>query len=258
MGVFDVYNSSADAYFSALPDAEPAPVKAIVNAFIVGLKADGLWSNIDGGNILCLGTAGNGLVDFRNPSRVATRAGSPTHTFTAYRGFAGSGAAAVNQTDYIDTGFVPSSAGGAFTQNSAHLGIYSRSAGQATPYDAGALGTNGFYFRTRSTGDAFTGNSNRNTLTTFSGSVADGSGSFIMSRTAAMVTSAYRNGALVGTISSASIAAPDASIRYLQVQTLAATTRQISFGCYGAGLNAQEAAKLDARVQALIGALTVM
>lgn len=258
MGVFDVYNSSADAYFSALPDAEPTPVKAIVNAFIVGLKADGLWSNIDGGNILCIGTADNCLVDFRNPSRVGTLAPGWTGTFTPYRGVNGSGATIANQTDYIDTGFVPSTAGGVMTRDSAHIAVFSRSSGANNNLMMGANSGHDNYVLPRNSSNQTVGRSNNATNDIFLPATTDGSGLFLVSRTGAAETKAYRNGVAGSVITTPSTGLPDVSIRYLQLQGAAATLNQAALGCYGAGLNAQEAANLDARVQALIGALTVM
>lgn len=248
----------AKAFFDALPDPEPDIVKEFANAYIVGLKADGLWSNIDGGNILCLGTAGNGLVDFRNPSRVATRAGSPTHTFTAYRGFTGSGAAGANQTDYIDTGFVPSTAGGVMTRDSAHIAVFSRSSGTNNNLMMGANGAHDINVVPRNTSNQTVGRSNNSTNDILLPATTDGSGLFLLSRTGAAETKAYRNGVAGSVITTPSTGLPDASLRYLQIQGATATLNQAALGCYGAGLNAQEAANLDARVEALIGALTAL
>lgn len=258
MGIFDVYNSSADAYFAALPDDEPTPVKAIVNAFIVGLKADGLWSNIDGGNILCLGTAGNGLVDFRNPARVATLAPGFTSTFTAYRGFTGSGSASGSQNAYIDTGFIPSTAGGVMTRDSAHIAVFSRSSGTNNNLMMGANGAYDIYVVPRNSSNQTSGRSNNSTTDILLPDTTDGFGLFLLSRTGASETKAYRNGVAGSVITTPSTGLADASLRYLQLQGATATLNQAALGCYGAGLNAQEAARLDARVQALIGALTVM
>jgi len=50
------YDPSASAWFAAMPTQPTAQVKGILNAFIVGLKNDSLWSLLDGGNFLCLET----------------------------------------------------------------------------------------------------------------------------------------------------------------------------------------------------------
>lgn len=77
------YDPSASAWFAAMPTQPTAQVKGILNAFIVGLKNDSLWSLLDGGNFLCLETLDQGLVDFKSPARVATTAPGFTSTFTA-------------------------------------------------------------------------------------------------------------------------------------------------------------------------------
>lgn len=242
-------------FFNAMPTSLTAAEKNLVEAFIVGVKADGVWSKIDGGNILALGTAAQCYRDFKVPSRVATVAGSPTFTFVANRQFTPSGAA--GQTDYIDTGFVPSSAGGQFTRNSAMVAIYSVTAGQNAQADIGANGATDFYMRCRTATDATTGASNSGTAT-FASGVTDGSGFFIFTRTTSTLTTVYRNGSSIGTNPAASSGLCDAAIRYMQIQGFVGSTRGASFACYGGGLTTGEVALLTTRVQTLTTGLRAL
>lgn len=249
------YDAASRSYFDAMPTQPTQAEKRAVDAFIRGLKSDNLWNKIDGGNILALGTAAQCYVDFKVPSRVATVAGSPTFTFVANRQFTPSGAA--GQTDYIDTGFVPSSAGGQFTRNSAMVAIYSVTAGQNAQADIGANGATDFYMRCRTATDATTGASNSGTAT-FASGVTDGSGFFIFTRTTSTLTTVYRNGSSIGTNPAASSGLCDAAIRYMQIQGFVGSTRGASFACYGGGLTAAEVALLTTRAQTLTTALRAL
>lgn len=248
-------DASAQAFFDAMPTPLTAAQESLINTFIEGLKTDSLWNKIDGGNFLCLSTAAQCYVDFKVPSRVATVAGSPTFTFVANRQFTPSGAA--GQTDYIDTGFVPSSAGGQFTRNSAMVAIYSVTAGQNAQADIGANGATDFYMRCRTATDATTGASNSGTAT-FASGVTDGSGFFIFTRTTSTLTTVYRNGSSIGTNPAASSGLCDAAIRYMQIQGFVGSTRGASFACFGGGLSAAEVALLNTRVQTVITGLRAL
>lgn len=252
------YDPDAVAWFAAMPTQPTNQVKVILSNFIEGLKDDNLWSLIDGGNFLCLETLAQGLVDFKSPSRVATLASGFTSTFTSYRGVTGSGSAFGSQDAYIDTGFVPSSASGLFQQDSAHAAFHTTTSGQVTPPDFGGNGTADFHISARNTTDAVSARYNTIGQSTFFSSVTDGAGFLCISRTGAAVTVGYKNGVAGVTTTAASTGNLDASIRYFQLQSSAASTRNITFGCYGAGINATQAANLNTRVQTAISALTVL
>lgn len=257
MGTFTPYDTAAASYFAAQSTRESVSFRSAVNTFISGLKTDSLWNILDGGNILACSTVANAFVDFKVPSRIATRAGSPTHTFAAGVGFTGSGAAAANQTDYIETGFIPFSANGNFVQDSAQISVYSRTSGQGAGADIGGVGTAAsFRYRTRHTSDSVFGNANASGANvTLAASVLDGSGFFIVSRTGPTTTTTYRNGVAIGTSVTASTGNLDVPIRYLQMQSSGASTKQLSFGSYGGGLDATQAANLNTRVTTLLTAL---
>lgn len=244
------------AYLAAMPTKPNRPATIAINRFIVGLKTNNLWGKIDGGNILALGDASQAYVDFKVPSRVATVYSVPTHTFTAYRGFQGSGSAdTVNLPDSINTGFTPSTAGGQFTQDSAQISVYSNTSGAFTAFDIGANSTHDFFFRiTASTN--LDGRANDGTTTALATN-SQGTGFFTVSRTDATTITTYRNGSSIGSASTVSTGLPATPIRYIQLVGLAGAQRQYPFACYGSGLNSTEAAALNSLTQSLMGVLLV-
>lgn len=254
------YDASARSYFDAMPTQPTQAEKRIVDAFIRGLKADGLWEKIDGGNILCLGTAAQCYVDFKVPTRVATVYSVPTFTFTANRQFMGSGSGdTTNLPDSINTGFTPSTAGGQFSQNSAHLAIYRVQSGGTTSTRniAGANGTADFTIMPRSTGDVLSGRACNATADTFLSGITDGTGFFLISRTGAAATFGQNNATQGSTITTASTGNPNDAIRYLQINGLsgALNSEGIAFGCYGGGLTPAEGLLLNTRVQTAVAPL---
>ena len=254
MGTFDpVYMAAAVTYFNAMPTQPTATVKGHVSTFIGGLMTDGLWTKIDGGNILCNNTAGQSHIDFKRPTRVATLSGTPT--FTSYRGYTGTAALA----EYVDTTFVASTQGVAYLQNSAHIGVWVRNNIQSTAVAMGvSTGANSYIFP-RNASDGFVSRMNNTTNATVA-AVVDSSGFSVVTRTGASVTQAYKNGAALGAAgSAASTGVPTGTMKYLN--TAAAGTsglHQVAFGCYGGGLDATQASNLYNRVNTLVTALTAL
>jgi hypothetical protein len=89
---------------------------ALVSALIRNLKQGGVWSSLDRLWIFASENSTQALTDVVARAS-ATATNSPT--FTASRGYAGNGS-----SQYIDTNFNASSAGGLYTQNSAHLSVW--------------------------------------------------------------------------------------------------------------------------------------
>lgn len=243
------YDSSAAAYFAAMGTQESASVKNAIDTFIRGLKSDNLWSVIDGGNILALSTSANARVDFKAPSRVATVTGSPT--FTAYRGFSGTGAT----NELVDTTFVPSTMGVTYLQDSAHIAFYVSNNIQSTLAPFGVSTGSSAYIFPRNTADQSQHRLNDGTTTTIASST-DSRGLFCSSRTGAAAGALYRNGVSLGTRAIASTQRPTGTIKILALNTATASAPHvIAFGCYGGGLNATQAANLNSRVTTLLTAL---
>lgn len=249
-----VHDVAAD-YFGLLSSA-PVAFQLAYEDFRGGLDAAGITSKLDGGNILANADAASAGVDFIRGTSV-TYAPSWSGVFTAYRGITGTNKASGTQTDYVDTGFTPSTAGGVMTQNSTHYAAYFNSNTQSNNPDWGANGTWDAFLTARNGSNQSSTRVNDSTSNTISG-VTNGVGTQIVSRTAGANYVVYKDGASIGTITQASGGLPNATIRYLQVQGSSSTNRQMSFACWGSGLTAGEVATLHTLIAALMATILAL
>lgn len=250
--VFDL-DPATIAYLGALPTPPTVAVTALLNTFFAGLKTDNLWNSLDGGNILCMATAGQSYIDIKKPTRVATLSGTPT--FTSYRGFTGT----ATLGEYVDTTFVASTQGIAYLQNSAHFGVWVRNNIQSAAVAMGVTTGANSYVIPRNLTDGFVSRVNDTTNATVA-AVVDSSGFSCVTRTGASATQVYKNGAALGAAgSAASTGVPSGTVKYLN-SAVGGTSglHQVAFGCYGGALDATQAANLYARVNTLVSALTVL
>lgn len=201
------YSAEATAYFAAMSVAPDATRKGHLNTLIAALKTAGVWAKLDALYIMAAHDAQAARVNAVNPASVATTSG--TLTFTTDRGYAGNGT-----TGYMSTGFNPSTASNPkFTQNSAHMGAWSRTAGNsgaevgtiiaaASPGSA-AVSTNVF-------GNSRVYVNSGNSFEAVANSPA--TAHICWSRTGAATTPCYRNASLVVTSTLASVAPGNSEI----------------------------------------------
>lgn len=122
---------------------------AILNTFIRTEKASGAWALTDDYWGLWGESAAQALTSLKQ-RRLATVTAAPT--FTADRGYAIDGS-----TQFIDTGFVPSTHAVAMGANSVHFEVYERTdVNSGTAYAGGVLNSasRGISIRPRSSGNA--------------------------------------------------------------------------------------------------------
>lgn len=216
--------------------------QSAINDLIVSLKNNGIWSKLD---VLCIAglNSGDSLVNWKNPGTFnGTAANSPT--FTVDRGFTFNGS-----TSYVNTNFTPSTAGGNYALNSAHLSVYSRTNNVVAATDIGANPTTGnaqsiiasrftdgnCYYAINSSGQFFA-NTNSNRL-------------LIANRTNSTSVQFYRDGvSLHSSTGDSSITVTNRSIwvggrNNGSIQQ--PSTRQIASWSIGAGLTATEAANFN-------------
>lgn len=111
------YDADAAAYFARMSTQEPDAFKTAVNAYIVGLKADGLWSLIDRLGVSAVTTEANALYCLRQASKVFARIGSTTFTSTK-------GINLVDATGGWTLNENPDAAGNAYTELSGSFAVY--------------------------------------------------------------------------------------------------------------------------------------
>lgn len=253
-----VYDTDAQAYFTAAEGAGAtftAGLKGHINTLVLGLKTDSLWTKLDRLWLFANETAAGALMDIKGLD-TATAVNTPT--FTANQGYAGNGS-----TSYINTTFNPSTDGSAYTQNSAHMMLYNRTArtsGAGSPSNCGTF--NGSTILSHITpygGSDAQGGLNDLTPVTVAYQ-ADASGCWIISRTSSSAQALYRAGASIAS----SGASNSVGINNLAVFVgglnnsgslgFATADQHAAFSAGGA-LDATEAANLNTRIEAYMDAL---
>jgi hypothetical protein len=225
------FDADAQAYFTSVGLIDSA-YTAPISQFVLDLKSAALWSKFDRLWILANANATAALTCIKS-LEVATPINNPT--FTAGQGYAGNGT-----SSYLNSDFNPTSAAGNYTQDNAHLSVFSRTQGTAG-VDLGSEGPNSYC------GPRLAGNVFNYSVNGGAGSVANGNsvGHFISSRTGALLLSAYEDGVLLESDNTASIGLPNRNFCILAQNTgggvFSFSNHQLALVSIGSGFNAAEA-----------------
>lgn len=228
-----VYDPDAQLYFDELTGIISNGFKMAINDFVIQLKADGDWAELDRLWIHATENQQNARISLVNPTSTAiTEVNTPT--WVASKGYAGN---ASNM--YLNTNYTPLSDGVKYTLNSASYFCYFNQVNDAT----GSFYSMGGY--------SGTSQSDLTYSTTFIGaSVNAGSsagaapfgnkGLFHMKRTASNIVTGYTNGVLKINVATVSIGAPNTSM-YLLCRSQAGvaalhSANRISVTGYGSGV----------------------
>lgn len=243
------YSAEAQAVFAAMTTPPDSTRKSLIDACIVGLKSDGVWSLLDALQVYAAADSQAARVDWILPSRIATLTNAPT--FTTDRGFTTDGT-----SNFLDTLFNPST-GTNFLQNSASFGVWSRTIGGIATSGSGWFdGTRGTTINPRNTGNSISYRITCATATNTGGTVTDGTGLFAVNRSGASATQAYRNGSNVasdGTAASGVIAS--ATLKMGEVSAASWQAREWAAMVAGGNLNSTQHAALYNRLQTYMTAV---
>lgn len=241
-------SAEARAYITAMGTAPSPARQALLNTAISTLVGAGIWAKIDAIYFLASHDSAAALINAKAPGTfncVATNA----PTFTVDRGYQGDGA-----TSYLNSQFTPSTAPSPnFVQDSGHISLYSRTAGQSANVD---MGNNNTLIQGRNLSD-IAGHRVNAGLSGVPASL-DGSGFFVSSRTGPLTTNnpLYRNGSVISIGSSASVAVDTNAIRICGRSGSASfSVRQIAFASIGGGLTAGEVSTLNNAVTSYLTAI---
>jgi len=197
------YDVDAKALFARMTTAPTSTRKRLISNLIRALKVAGVYDKLDVLYVLAAHDGQAARLNWKADAYNLTAVNSPT--FTADRGYAGDGA-----TTNLTTGWIPSSNGVNFVQDSASFGIWSRTARAAA--SAAQLGGNGaaggkVNLFTRFSGDLAFARVNENPE---GGSVSNASSDGFISadRAAAGARKTYRNGSSLGSTSQSSTTVP--------------------------------------------------
>lgn len=226
------YESETTTLVAAFSNAPTTARKNLINATIKTLKSSGIWAKMDAFYVFAAADSQAALINWKSPGTFdATTVNSPT--FTADRGFTGSGSA------YVRSHFTPSTAGGVFTQNSAHISVRSLTAGvtgrpvggiSASAQRAVIILNNGSPPQAALNDNSFSA--------TLAGSTTNLH--FTFTRTASNAREGVANGATAGTDTTASVAVCDQELTFAQ-DNGASFALQIASGSFGSGLDINSA-----------------
>jgi hypothetical protein len=243
--ITDVVEGSEDAdalaYLSAQTTAPSSGERALVDALVKGLKADGDWDKFDF-IILPAETQQAALLNLKTPSQAAFAVNTPT--FTPNRGFTGDGVAS-----HVDFGEAFNAAGNVFAAADATLGVWvnQQSATAGVKVNIGSSQTT----RTRiSTSDGGSVTSRLNDATDMSTWVTPNSraGHFTLTRKDSTVVGKYfyHNGVLVrnDAIAGGTVATGPA---YILRNGPSYSDDRVAVAYYGSGMDAAAVARVHAR-----------
>ena len=112
------FDPSAIAIFNSFTTPPTPARRAIINALVVGLKADGIWSQLDVLYLMAAADSQAGTINWITPANFTLIAVNAP-TFTTDRGYTGNGT-----TSRLRTQYTPSTNGVNFTQNNASGWVY--------------------------------------------------------------------------------------------------------------------------------------
>lgn len=234
MGGGRAFSAEAQTLFAAMSVQPTTARKILIDQTILSLKASGVWAKFDLLYFFAAHAEQAGLLNWKSPGTFTCTNVSAT-VFAADRGFTGDGTA-----DHLATGFIPSTHGVQFTQNSAHGGAWARNnlASSTSALLSSAGGAANAFIIPRSAGGNFIARINDLTSSTIAQSTSVGhSGA---NRSAAGSREFYRDGSAIGGAdTTASTAVANAEIFFLRSGANFGL-HEISVGHLGASLSAAE------------------
>lgn len=243
------FDASSLLIFAAFTTPPSAARKIVINSLVVSLKSAGIWAKLDCLYVLAAADVQAAAVNWREPASFAINAGGGL-TFTADRGVAGDGT-----TGFCDSNFNPTTAPTPqFTQNSAHMGFWSRTNlnnAAATSYE---IGNSNSYMARNGADSTIVGNPNNGGSKT----IASGTplpGHIAYSRTAAGAWKGYVNGTGANTGVDASAAPSNANLYINRVNGVGFGVNQIAAAHWGSQLNDAQALACYQALQAYMTAV---
>lgn len=218
--------------------------QGLLSAAFVSLKASTGWAKLDRLYWTGSGSSQASCLNWRNP---AVGALVPTNSpvFTADRGFKGTGLGSTSG-GYLASTFVPSSAGGNWTLNSAHLAVYIRTASSSVAsLQAAEIGVTGAVIYTKhATAGQITTELNDATVSSTAGGTPNGLGHFCLTRVASTGYDKYHEAVVQTAAVVASTALPTAALSILRASTASYSDAEVCCAHWGGGLTSTEVADI--------------
>ncbi len=242
--------SESHKVFRAMTTPQTNARKYLINTLISSLKTAGVWTKLDCLYVLAAADSQAALVNWKNPGTFnLTAAGSPT--FSADDGYTGDASSAS-----LATGFTPSTAGGSYTQDSAHIGAWvlndiTSTSAYSIAHISGS--TPQAIMRPRSTATQAVWTVNNATAVT-TATVTTSAGHTMANRSAADAQQIYKDGAELGTSVGASTGLPTSAIHLLRGFS-SFSAHQVAAAHIGGSLGADEVGDLYDALSAYLTAV---
>jgi hypothetical protein len=249
------YDPSAVILFAAMTTQPDDSWKAAADALIVGLKADGIWSQLDWLNLLACratdGTSANSqgsLLNAHAPAKSLTAVNSPTFSALGVTGDAA--------TSYLDYNEVANAAGNVFALNSAmYFGYTNQANGVAgVRVILGTTATQRATLNTRSTAGNLTFRANDQTDSTGATGQTSRLGSRAWARSASTTKRFYVDGVETAALAVASTTVSAGNMSALRDVATYSGDR-LALIATGGGLSATDIANLHSRALTFLTAI---
>jgi hypothetical protein len=230
------YDPSAVTLFAAMTIQPNRALKKAYNDCIVSLKAQSLWTKLDGVYLEDVHDAQAARLNVVNPGTFNLTAFN-LPTFTAKQGYTGNGT-----TAYLDTNCNPSTAPGLhFTRDNACIFAWHRE----NVSDSALMGVSSAGAETfiKPAAGAGSGVFRVNSGSTSSATLSDESGLFLVNRDSSTTVQVYQNGTSIASGASASAAIPSSDLFLLRERTNFSSGTVVMAG-FGSSFSSTDAANL--------------
>jgi hypothetical protein len=243
-----LYAEESTALFAAMSSQPTDERKLQIDAFIVSVKATGVWSLLDVFYMFASHDSQAARLNWKNPGTLTATVAAGSPTFTTDRGYTGDGL-----TAYISLGYDPSVSSLGMALNSAHAGCYGLTSSVNAHADLTSFNLNRLAIRVRS---GSTSNQQIRISTGSSTNMATGGNvphHIVASRVESANQRGYRNGVFDTTGAVASSALPG-DIRVFGDGTVF-SDRQIACVHVGQGLTDQNVADCYSAINTYLSAV---
>jgi hypothetical protein len=234
-------DDAATAPYVAAMTIQPTDLQRYrYNNLIAGLRAGGSWAKMDAFYILGSHDAQAARLNAKNPALYPlTATASPV--FTADRGYKGTGVGST-AGGYLQSTFTPSTAGGLWTLNSAHLMVYVRTAATTVlALTSAEIGVAGAYIYTKdNTAGNIRTSLNDGTVSNTAAGSPTGTGLFITNRTVSTGYDKYHDAVAQAAAVVTSTALPASGVAILRANSASYSDAQALFASWGGALTAGE------------------
>jgi hypothetical protein len=240
------------SYWAGIGDLPDATRRGHINTLIAGLKSDGNWTSFDLLYVMAAHSEVAARTNWKSPGDWVIAA-SANHTYTVDRGFTGNG------SGNLSTGFDLGVNGVNYTRNSAHAAVRMRTAGAADTsqmfFQDATDAANQLRIDPARADGRFLMRINQTPNTSTTTSFGAQTGHFLVNRSGASATQAYRNGSAISLTNNTNAASEPVPAGGTPLVLSLNTTLQINAAHIGSSRTSGEAANINTRLNTYMTAV---